>query len=60
MLNWLKGKKTILVQVTAGGIAGTLYLTGILTFGKLLMVLWAAFTIAYFAMKINRMIKGVG
>ena len=58
MLDWLKGKKTILVQLGALLTAGGAYLSGTLELGEFLKIMWAALTLIYGAIKVNRIANG--
>ena len=59
-MSWLRGKKTIIVQVGAVMTALGAYLSGAMELQEMLKILWAAFTVIYGAMKINRMSNGGG
>ena len=60
MFDWLKGKRTIIVQLGAVVTALGAYLRGALDLSEFLKTLWAAFTLIYGAMKLNRMANGGG
>jgi len=57
-MQWLTGKKTIIVQILAiAGIAGA-WLGGTISTEDALKSIWLAFTALFLAVKANRMING--
>lgn len=59
-LEWLKGKRTVFVQLGAIFAAIGAYLTGELSLMEMGGALWAALTAIYAALKVNRLIESNG